>query len=45
MPEPSDLSRRERCLLEAIADKRTALIRALTQDAARSGSGLERNRQ
>jgi hypothetical protein len=39
------LSRRERCLLEAIAEKRGALIRALTQEAARAGHGLERNRK
>lgn len=40
-----ELSRRERCLLENIADKRTALIRALTQVAARSGDSHERNRK
>lgn len=40
-----ELSRRERCLLEAIAEKRSALIRALTQDAARSGRGPERTRK
>ena len=40
-----DLSRRERCLLETIAEKRTALIRALTQDAARCGRGPARNRK
>lgn len=39
-----DLSRRERCLLQAIAEKRSALIRALTQDAARTGREAERNR-
>ena len=36
---------RERCLLEAIAEKRGALIRALTQEAARDGHRLERNRK
>jgi len=40
-----DLSRRERCLLEAIAEKRSALIRALTQEAARSGRVPERTRK
>jgi hypothetical protein len=32
-----ELSRRERCLLEAITEKRSALIQALTLEAARSG--------
>jgi restriction endonuclease S subunit len=40
-----ELSRSERRLLETIAEKRTVLIRALTQVAARSGNGHEGNRK
>jgi restriction endonuclease S subunit len=40
-----DLSRRERCLLEAITEKRSDLIRALSQEAVRSGRGPERIRK
>jgi len=40
-----ELSRRESCLLEAIAEKRSALIRALTQEAAGGGRGPEGSRK
>lgn len=40
-----ELSRRESCLLEAIAEKRSALIRALTQEAAGGGRGPEESRK
>lgn len=41
----NELSRRERRLLETIAEKRSALISALTQEAARGGLGPERTRK